>query len=137
MYDLEIIMENQPGQLALMGETLGKAGFSVEGGGMFLVDDTGVAHFLFEDGPGAQTALQAAGLTVKACREVLVQRLSQDEPGQLGKICRAMADAGANIETLYSDHDHQLVLVVDDSARGYQVSEKWTTQRAGIGGAHQ
>jgi hypothetical protein len=131
MYDLEIIMENQPGQLALMGETLGKAGFSVEGGGMFLVDGVGIAHFLFEDGPGAQAALQAAGMTVKACREVLVQRLSQGEPGQLGKICRAMADAGVNIEILYSDHDHRLVLVADDPVKGHQISEKWTTQRVG------
>ena len=25
-----------------------------------------------------------------------------------------MAEAGVNIEVLYSDHDHQLILVVDD-----------------------
>jgi hypothetical protein len=36
-----------------------------------------------------------------------------------------MADAGINIEVLYSDHDHQLILVVDDLARGRQVSEAW------------
>lgn len=38
MYDVEIIMENRPGQLALMGETLGAAGISVEGGGELFAD---------------------------------------------------------------------------------------------------
>jgi hypothetical protein len=49
---------------------------------------------------------------------VLVQRLNQGEPGQLGKITRRMAEAGVNIEILYSDHDHQLILVVDDICTG-------------------
>lgn len=129
MFDVEIAMTNEPGQLALMGETLGAASISVEGGGMFLVGGVGVAHFLFDDGPAARAALEAAGMTVTSCREVLVQRLDQDEPGQLGKLTRAMADAGVNIEILYSDHDHQMILVVDDPARGRAVSEAWTARR--------
>jgi hypothetical protein len=60
---------------------------------------------------------------------VLVQRLSQAEPGQLGKIARRMAEAGVNIEVMYSDHDHQLILVVDDVARGRAVSEAWMRPR--------
>ena len=63
-------------------------------------------------------------------REVLVQRLNQTEPGQLGRISRRMADAGVNIEVLYSDHDHQLILVVDDIERGRTVSEAWARDRA-------
>ena len=127
MYDMEIIMENRPGQLALMGETLGAAGISVDGGGMFLVGSEGIAHFLFDDGPAAQAALEAAGMRVTACREVLAVRLKQDEPGQLGKLTRAMADAAVNIEILYSDHDHQLILVVDDIPAGRQVAEAWSS----------
>jgi hypothetical protein len=56
---------------------------------------------------------------------VLVQRLRQGEPGQLGKIARSMADAGVNIEVLYSDHEHRLILVVDNSVTGRAVSEAW------------
>lgn len=129
MYDIEIHMTNEPGQLALMGDTLGAAQVSVEGGGMFLVDGVGVAHFLVHDGPAANDALRSAGMTVAACREVIVQRLDQDTPGQLGLFCTAMADAGVNIEVLYSDHDHQLVVVVDDHERGRQVSDTWTAAR--------
>jgi hypothetical protein len=90
-----------------------------------VVDGKGVAHFLFEDGAAARRALEAAGIQVLAEREVLVQRLKQGTPGQLGLLTRRMADAGINIEVLYSDHDHQLILVVDDLARGRQVSEAW------------
>ena len=121
--DLAIALENRPGALAEMGEALGRAGVSVEGGGAFVVDGRGIAHFLFEDGAAARRALEAAGIRVLAERDVLVQRLRQAEPGQLGKISRRMADAGVNIEVLYSDHEHPLIRVVDDIAAGRAVSE--------------
>lgn len=129
MWDLTIYLENRPGALAEMGETLGAAGVSVEGGGCWLVDGKAIAHFLFKDGEAARRALEAKGIKVLAVRDVLVQRLRQGEPGQLGKIGRAMADAGVNIEVQYSDHENQLILVVDDIEKGRVVSEKWKEQR--------
>jgi len=108
-----------------MGEALGRAGVSIEGGGVFVIGGRGVAHFLFADGARARTALEAAGLTVLAVRDVVIQRLKQAVPGQLGMLTRRMAEAGVNIEVLYSDHDHQLVLVVDDVARASAVAEEW------------
>ena len=128
MVDLTIALENRPGALAEMGEALGRAGVSIEGGGAWVVGGTGAAHFLFHDGTAARKALEAAGIKVLAEREVLVQRLKQDVPGQLGQLTRRMADAGLNIEVLYSDHDHQLILVVDDVARGKKVSEAWARE---------
>ena len=98
---------------------------SVEGGGAWVVDGTGIAHFLFADGAAARAALEAAGIRVLAEREVIIQRLKQAVPGQLGQLTRQMAEAGVNIEVLYSDHDHQLILVVDDLERGRAVSEAW------------
>ena len=86
MRDLTIRLENRPGALAEMGEALGSAGVSVEGGGAFLFDGEAVAHFLFENTAAARKALADKGIEVLADREVLVQRLNQDQPGQLGKI---------------------------------------------------
>jgi hypothetical protein len=129
MKDLTIALPNHPGALALMGEALGRAGVSIEGGGAFVVTGNGVAHFLFEDGLAARAALEAANLTVLDEREVLIQRLNQDEPGQLGKLTRRMADAGVNIETLYSDHSHNLILTVDNLVRGREVSQQWERDR--------
>jgi hypothetical protein len=127
--DLEIELDDRPGALAQMGEALGRAGVSIEGGGVFVTGGAGVAHFLFADAAAARAALEAAGIRVVAENEVLVQRLRQGEPGQLGKIARRMAAAGVNIKVQYSDHDHQLILVVDDIERGRAVSEEWTRGR--------
>ncbi|MGH7493021.1 MAG: amino acid-binding ACT domain-containing protein [bacterium] len=125
MRDLAIRLENRPGALAEMGEALGSAGVSIEGGGGFVVDGKGFAHFLFEDATSARKVLEKNGIAVLADREVLVQRLNQNQPGQLGKISRLMADAGVNIEVVYSDHQNQLILVVDDFEKGRAVSEQW------------
>src|SRR5262245_62331431 len=103
MVDLAITLENRPGALAEMGEALGRAGVSIEGGGAWVVGNQGVAHFLFEDGAAAKQALEAAGIRVVAQREVVAVRLRQGVPGQLGKLTRLMAEAGVNIEDKYSD----------------------------------
>lgn len=130
MKDLAIALENRPGVLAEMGDALGRAGVSIEGGGAWVVNGECVAHFLFQDGAAARGALEAAGIRVVEEREVLIQRLNQAEPGQLGKISRRMSQAGVNIEVLYSDHDHRLILVVDDTAKGRSVSEAWAREQA-------
>lgn len=129
MYDVAIRLENKPGELARMGETLGDAGISVEGGGGWLVDGSGYMHFLFEDGEAARSALENVGIEVLDVREVLVQKLKQEVPGQLGTIARMMADAGVNIEVIYSDHANQLMLVVDDFEKGKKVSDAWMAER--------
>ena len=130
MKDLNVALENRPGALAEMGEALGRAGVSVEGGGAFAVNGIGVAHFLFANGGAARRALEAAGIRVLEERDVLVQRLDQAEPGQLGRISRRMAEAGVNIEVVYSDHNQQLILVVDDLTKGRAVSAAWTRERS-------
>jgi hypothetical protein len=130
--DLAIALENRPGALAAFGEALGAAGVSVEGGGAFVVDGRGIAHFLVEDAAAARQALAAVGIRVLEERDVVVQRLRQDVPGQLGALTRRMADAGVNIEVLYSDHAHQLILVVDDLSKGRAVAAAWMRERADV-----
>ncbi len=129
MKDVTIALDDVPGSLARMGAALGAAGVSIEGGGAWVVDGRGVGHFLFADGDAARSALQAAGMEVRAVRDVVLQRLDQSTPGQLGALTRHMADAGVNIEVLYSDHEHRLVLVVDDHARASEVAARWMQKR--------
>jgi len=125
MKDLEIHLKNEPGTLAKMGEVLGKAGISILGGGVFGVKDKGIAHFLFEDTASAKKVLEENDFEMTKENEILVQRLNQGQPGQLGKITRLMADAGINIEVMYSDHENQLILVVDNLEKGKIISERW------------
>jgi len=125
VFDLAMELGGRPDALAVMGEALGQAGISVEGGGVFTVDGRPIAHFLVEDGDGARLALAAAGISVTAVREVLARRLDQEAPGQLGAITRAIAEAGARIEVLYSDHDHRLILLTSDQAVAATATKAW------------
>jgi hypothetical protein len=125
MKDIAIYLQDKPGALAEMGETLGAAGVSLEGGATFVHNGKGIAHFLVEDAEKAKQALQAKGMEVAAIHDVLVQKLKQDVPGQLGKICRLMAKNNINILVQYSDHNNQLILVTDNHEKGKIISANW------------
>ena len=125
MKDLEIILENKVGSLALMGETLGKNKISLEGGGVFQNGEVSIAHFLVEEAERAKVVLAEVGINVVKINDVISQKLRQDVSGQLGMFCRKLADANLNILTQYSDHSNQLIVVVDNYEKGKQVSEEW------------
>ncbi len=125
MKDIEIIFENKLGQLALMGETLGKNKISLEGGGVFQNGDFSIAHFLVEEADKAKIELEKVGIKVTKINDVIIQKLRQDVPGQLGMFCKELVDANINILTQYSDHSNQLIVVVDDYEGAKIISNKW------------
>jgi hypothetical protein len=125
MQDIEILLENKPGTLALMGETLGRNTISLEGGGVFQNGDISIGHFLVEEAERAKEELAKVQIEVLKINDVIIQKLRQDVAGQLGMFCRKMADANVNILVQYSDHSNQLIVVVDDYEKGKKVSEDW------------
>ena len=125
MKDLEIILENVPGALSLLGETLGKNKIGLEGGGVFSNGSFSIAHFLVAEPERAKEVLEQVNIKVVKINDVIIQKLRQDVPGQLGLFCEKMADAKVNILTQYSDHANQLILVVDHYDRARQVSDQW------------
>jgi len=128
MKDLEIILENKPGVLALLGDTLGKNNISLEGGGVFSNGDYSIAHFLVNEPERAKEVLAAVKIRVLRINDVIIQRLRQDIPGQLGLFCEKMAEANVNILTQYSDHSNQLIIVVDDYDMGVKIADEWMKQ---------
>lgn len=129
MFDVHVILDDKPGALARMGETLASRTISVEGGGVWSVNGQGHGHFLFRDGEAARKALEAAGIQVAAVELVTLLKLHQELPGQLGKLSGRMAEAGVNITVQYSDHDHQLVLVTDRPEAAQEVADAWMASR--------
>ena len=111
--DLTVILENRPGTLADLGGTLGKAGINIEGLCGFPSEGDGVFHVLVEDAAAARSALEEAGIEVRSERQVVVLEC-EDRPGELGKICRRIADAGVNIDLFYLATDTRLVIGADD-----------------------
>lgn len=125
MQDIEILLQNKPGALALVGETLGKNKISLEGGGVFQNGQNSIAHFLVEEAERAKEELAKIQIEVVKISDVIIQKLRQDVAGQLGMFCRKMAEANVNILVQYSDHANQLIVVVDDYEKGKKVSAAW------------
>ena len=125
MKDIEILLKNIAGELALMGETLGEQKISLEGGGVFEKGNYSVAHFLVEEADRAKFALEKVGIQVTKISDVIIQKLRQDIPGQLGSFCRELANANVNILIQYSNHSNQLIIVPDNYEEAMKVSEKW------------
>ena len=111
--DLTVFLVDKPGSLATMGETLAAAGINIIGGCGLTVGDRGEIHVLVEDAAKARDALKAKGLDVGAERDVLVVDV-EPRPGELGRIARALATAGVNIDLVYLTEDVRLVLGVDN-----------------------
>lgn len=115
--DLRVMVEDRPGGLAAVGEALGGAGINIEGLCGVGMGDRGVIHVLVEDGAAARAALEAAGLEVDAESEPLVNDVSADAgtPGAVGRMARAMADAGVNLQAVYIATNNRAVAVTDDN----------------------
>ncbi len=57
MYDIHAMLPDNPGTLGQFGILMGRAGVSLEGGGMFTLGGAGHAHFLVEDGAAAASQI--------------------------------------------------------------------------------
>ena len=101
MKDLTVIMDDQPGKLADLGEATGKAGINIAGLCAMVGDGKGFIHLLVEDRAAAREALEEAGISVADEREAVVVDL-HDKPGAMGEIARDLAEAGVNIDVAYT-----------------------------------
>ncbi len=111
--DFVLIPDDEPGVLARLGEAAGAAGINIEGIAAFTGEGRCIVHVLVPDAEEALRVLSAAGLDVRAARDVLVVDIP-DQPGALGGVCRQLADAGVNIQQAYLATGSRAVLAVDD-----------------------
>lgn len=115
--EFKVTMEDRPGSLAKLTEALGKGGVNIEGIAAIPSGGKGDIRVVMGNAAGARQALQGAGITVEGEREVLVVDLPH-RPGELAKVARKLADAGVNIDSVYSMGDRggnrQVVLGVND-----------------------
>jgi hypothetical protein len=116
--DLTVSLEDRPGTLADLGEALGNAGVNIEGICGMGVEGRGIIHVLVEDAAKARQALEAAGIKVEGEADPIVTPVASraDKPGELGRMARAVADAGVNIQAMYlATHDRGVVVTSDNA----------------------
>jgi len=124
--DLTVILKNQPGTLADMGEVLGKMGINMEGLCGFPLKDEAVIHILVEDETTTRWALEEAGFEVRAIRDVIVMDIGHiaGKAGSGGKMARKIGDAGVNIDLIYLAENNRIVVGVDDLDKAKAVLER-------------
>jgi len=117
----EIVVEtkDRPGVIAEIGEVFGNARVNIKAAAAFAHRGMGYLHFVVDNADRALAALKVGGWKVSQAREVLVVSLD-DEPGELGRYARRLADAGVSITALYTlgerAGEKELIVAVDDLA---------------------
>ena len=115
--EIVIAVDDRPGLLAEIGELLGGAGVNIETLGAYDHDGFGVIHLVVDDGEDATEILRSNGFKVELTRPVLTATLD-DRPGELGRYCRRLADAGVAISSAYvakrGGGETEMILAVDD-----------------------
>lgn len=114
--DLTLYLDDEPGELALIGDVLGKAGANIAG--LCAVTSGGgqaEVHVLVEDATPAFEALQHAGIRIASEQEVIVLDM-QDRPGALAEVARKLGDANVNLTIAYLATNTRLVLAADNLA---------------------
>ena len=116
--DLTVILKDEPGQLAQLGEATGAAGANIQGLAAFTGDGHGVIHLLFDDSDvtRAREAIGGTGMGIADEREVLVVDI-RDAPGTLGELSRSLAEVNVNIDFAYTTFGGvRIVIATDDLA---------------------
>jgi hypothetical protein len=116
--NLTVVLKDERGQLATLGEAAGAAGVNIEGMCAFTGEGRGIIHLLIANDAvdRAVAALTDAGMGVADQREVLVIDIA-DQPGSLGELARQLSGAGVNIELLYTTFGGvKVVIATDDMA---------------------
>lgn len=113
--DLEVILENQPGELARLGELLGDNGVNIRGMAAFTGQGRGVIHLLVDDEvvDRCRDALEGAGMGVADAREVIVVDID-DRPGSLGELTRRLAAENVNVDLAYTTFGGVKVVIATD-----------------------
>ena len=93
-----IDMDNRPGELARLAEALGERGVNITGITGATMGERGRLAIVTEDPEGTDAALEAAGYGCSHAE--VVEATVPNQPGELGRVARRLADAGVNIEAV-------------------------------------
>lgn len=113
-YQLSILAEDKPGQLAHVTSVLAKADISIRATTISTSGTSGVINLIVDDPKRAEKALTAAGMTVHLKNVLAV--LIPDQPGGLDKLMQLLYREGININNAYGfvlECAEKAVFVVD------------------------
>ena len=110
--EFTVTLQNRPGAMAELAETLAKSGINIIAIHGTPCDDEGYVQFVTDNTDATVNALQMAGIE-SSVRQVLLVTMV-DQPGALARVARALAEAGINLNSIYIAMNSQIVLDVDN-----------------------
>ncbi|MEU0571507.1 hypothetical protein ABZ297_39760 [Nonomuraea sp. NPDC005983] len=123
-----MIINDQPGELARLGEVTGQVGVNIQGLAAFTGEGKGVVHVLVDDSATTRCreALEGAGMGIADERPVLVVDID-DRPGTLGELTRQLADANVNIDLAYTTFGGVRIVIATDDLDNANAALDWST----------
>lgn len=118
---LSVFIANEAGRVSEVTDLLGLAGVNIRG---FAVSDTaeyGILRLIVDKPDDAKHALKQGGFTVKESDVICINL--PDKPGGLASVLKIVADAGVNIEYVYSLIATYVVINVGDADRALRLLE--------------
>lgn len=97
---LSVFVENKPGRLAEITETLAGASVDIRAISVADTSDFGILRVIVDKPDEAVKALKENGMTVSLTDVIAVG--IEDVPGSFAKAVRVLADAGLTIEYMYA-----------------------------------
>jgi hypothetical protein len=114
--DFALCLPTRPGTLLRVTEALGRAGVNIDGACGLETGGEGVLHVIVSDAEAARRTLLNTG--VEICGEQTVSVLEvENRPGSAAALLRRVADAGVNVNLLYTTLDGRVVLGSDEPGR--------------------
>lgn len=95
-----VSLENRPGMLAGLAESLGNRGINITNIAAATTSDAGAVALTTDDAAGTRAALDEAGVDYRGCSAV--EAALEHRPGSLAAAARRLADAGVNVEGVFA-----------------------------------
>ena len=111
--DLTIVLDNHPGAVANVCQSIGRAGVNIEGLCAFASSGIGILHTAVNDVTPARRAVEAAGYKISEEREVIIVDI-EDRPGSAGAMLRHFGDAQVNLDLVYFATQNRMVVSAPD-----------------------
>jgi hypothetical protein len=112
---LSVFIENKAGRVSEITDVLGTHDVNIRGFSVSDTADYGIVRLIVDLPEMAKEALEAAGFTVKVSDVVCLNL--PDHPGGLASVLKVVAEAGVNIEYVYSLISTYVVINVADIDR--------------------
>lgn len=121
---LSVFIENKPGRLADITETLANANIDLRAISVADTSDFGILRVVVDKPELAETALKDAGMTVSLSKVLAVS--IGDKQGELARVVRVLSDANVVIEYVYdfsvkNNGKACIVIRVDDNEKAIKV----------------